>query len=96
MVACAFLVAIGLGEGLSQAALWATVLALPAGMIAAGAGVVALMARPSTAPVTPEFEVPEWVIDRPAELEQVVSALTGWEGRYGRNHHGPAGGGRVR
>ena len=81
VVVCVFLIAVLVGQGLDRASLWATVLGLPAGVVAAGAGVWALVVRPSRVLPPPELEVPEWVVDRPAEVAEVVAALLG--GRHG-------------
>jgi hypothetical protein len=63
------------GQGLERGSLWATVLGLPAGTVAAAAGVWALIVQRSKVLVPPELEVPEWAVGRPAETEQVVAAL---------------------
>ena len=42
-----------------------------------GCGGVGPVARPSKVPLPPELEVPDWVVDRPAELAAVVTALVG-------------------
>jgi WD40 repeat protein len=72
---CVFLVVFLAGQGLERASLWAAVLGLPAGAVATATGVWALVLQRSKVLVPPEFEVPEWVVDRPAEAEQVVTAL---------------------
>jgi hypothetical protein len=75
LVACVFLVAVVVGLGLDRASLWATVLGVPTGVVAAVAGVWAIVARPSAVVAPPELELPDWVVDRPAEVEEVVAAL---------------------
>jgi hypothetical protein len=47
VVTCVFLIVVLVGQGLGQASLWATVLGLPVGIVAAGAGVLALVVKPS-------------------------------------------------
>jgi hypothetical protein len=78
---CVFLIAVMVQKGLVQAGLWAGPLGALAGIVAAAAAVWALMPRPSTIPLPPELEVPEWVVGRPAELAAVVKALV--DGRAG-------------
>jgi hypothetical protein len=75
VVACAFLIAVLVGKGLATASLWATFLGLPTGIVAAGATVLAT-ARPSSKALTsPELNLPDWVVDRPTEVAEVVAAL---------------------
>jgi len=75
VVVCVFIVAVLVGQGLDEASLWATVLGLPVGLVAAGASVLAVVTTQIRPPVPSELEAPEWGVDRPAELEEVVSAL---------------------
>jgi len=75
--ACVFLVVVVVGQGVATASLWAGVLATLAGVVAAVAAIPPLLARASRVLVPPELEVPGWVVDRPAEAGQVVSALLG-------------------
>jgi WD40 repeat protein len=72
---CVFLVAVLVGQGVGRASLWATLLGLPTGIVAASAGVWAVVVRPRGVLVPPELEVPEWVVDRPTEAAKVVAAL---------------------
>ena len=72
---CVFLGLFLAGQGLERASLWAAVLGLPAGALAAAAGVWALVVQRSRVLVPPELEAPEWVVDRPEKVEQVVAAL---------------------
>jgi hypothetical protein len=72
-----FLIAVLIGQGLARAGLWAAVLGALAGVVAAVAAVWALVPRRSKMLLPPELKVPEWVIDRPAELDAVVKALVG-------------------
>lgn len=96
--ACVFLAAVLVGQGASSASLWAAVLGLPVGLVAAGAAVAAVMiAQRSPTPLDlqvpeslrdnsletsqvvspPMLPVPEWAVDRPSEVSQVVEALLG-------------------
>ena len=75
--ACVFLIVVMATKGLVQAGAWAGPLAAVAGIVAAAAAVSGPMARPSKVPLPPELEVPDWVVDRPAELATVVTALAG-------------------
>ena len=77
MVACVFLVAVLVGQGLNQASLWAAVLGLPVGLVAAGAAVWVIVAPQSKVLVPSALEVPKWAVDRPAEVSAVVAALLG-------------------
>jgi len=79
--ACGFLIVILVTRGLAKAGSWAAPLGTLAGIVAAWAAVVTVMPRSQDAPVPPELEVPEWAIDRPAELAAVVKALV--DGRAG-------------
>ena len=72
---CVFLGVFLAGQGLERASLWAAVLGLPVGAVATAAGVWALVVQRSRVVVPPELEVPEWVVDRPTEAEQAVTAL---------------------
>ena len=73
VAACALLVTVAAIRGVGLASLWAGVLAALAGVVAAGAALWPLLFRPSIVP--PEFQVPDWVVDRPAELTSVVAAV---------------------
>jgi WD40 repeat protein len=77
VVACVFLVAVGAGQGLERASLWAAVLGMPVGLVAAGAAVWVIVAPQSKVRVSPKLEVPGWVVDRPSEVSAVVAALLG-------------------
>ena len=77
VVACVFLVAVLVGQGLNQASLWAAVLGLPVGLVAAGAAAWVIVAPQSKVLVPSALEVPKWVVDRPAEVSAVVAALLG-------------------
>lgn len=77
VVACVFLVAVLVGQGLNQASLWAAVLGLPVGLVAAGAAVWVIVAPQSKVLVPSALEVPKWAVDRPAEVSAVVAALLG-------------------
>jgi WD40 repeat protein len=79
--ACVFLVVVLFRQGLAQAGAWAAPLSAFTGIVAAAAAVWALMPRPSKVPLPPELEVPDWAVDRPAELSAIVKALVG--GRAG-------------
>ena len=84
--ACAFLAAVLVGQGLIRASLWAAVLAALAGVVAAGAAVWALVHRPPRALLPPELDLPEWVVDRPREMDAAVAALarvSGLDGTQG-------------
>ena len=77
-----FLVVVMARQGLARAGVWAGPLAALAGIVAAVAAVWPLVRRPEAVlppePETalpPELQVPEWVVDRPAELAAVVRAL---------------------
>ena len=83
LATCAFVIGVLVHENLAEASLWAGVVAAMAGVIAAVAAVWVVLPRraggaqppePEVA-LPPEPEVPEWVVDRPAELAAVVSAL---------------------
>ena len=78
MAACAFLVVVLVTEGVGQASLWAGVLGGAAAVAALGLGPSPLLFRPSRVP--PELKVPGWVVNRPAELEAVVTAVTSTQG----------------
>jgi hypothetical protein len=86
-MACAFVVVVLVGQGLGQASLWAGALGLPVGLVglpvglvAAGATVWATLAPQPRALVPPELAVQEWVVNRPAELSEVVTRLVGGRG----------------
>jgi isopentenyl diphosphate isomerase/L-lactate dehydrogenase-like FMN-dependent dehydrogenase len=63
IMTCVFLIAVGVGHGLTQASLWATVLGIPVGIVAAGAGVWAVVASRSPA-------------DTPIQLSQMKVPIT--------------------
>lgn len=67
--------AVSVGEGLVRAGLWAAILGAAAGVVAAGAAVWPLIAGQPAGPVPPELRVPEWVVDRPAEMTAAVAGL---------------------
>jgi WD40 repeat protein len=72
---CLFLVAVALGEGLLEASLWAGIVAALASVIST---VVVIWQQANAGPkavLPPAGEVPEWVVDRPAEMSQVTEAL---------------------
>ena len=79
VVACVFLIAVLVGQGLVRAGLWAGIVGALAGVVAAAAAVWPLVPRPL--PLPPGLEVEEWVIDRPAEVAAVIKALV--SGRAG-------------
>ena len=81
VAACAFVIGVLVHKDLAEAGVWAGVVAGLAGVVAAAAAVWAVVPGPSKVPVPPELRVPDWVVGRPAELEEVVSALAG--GRAG-------------
>ena len=83
VAAFVFLLVVMASQGLARAGVWAGPLAALAGIVAAVAAVWVLV-PPRPGPVLPpeppavlppEAELPEWVVDRPAELAAVVSAL---------------------
>jgi hypothetical protein len=51
------------------------------GVVGAAAAVWAVVPRSSRVPLPPELAVPDWVVGRPAELAQIVQALTGGPAR---------------
>jgi hypothetical protein len=59
------------------AGLWAGIVVGLAAIVAAGAAVWPLIAAQPKALSSPEVQVPDWVIERPAELAQVEAALFG-------------------
>jgi tetratricopeptide (TPR) repeat protein len=63
IVTCVFLFAVGVGEGLTRASLWATVLGVPAGIVAAVAAVWAAIASGPAA-------------DSPVQHSQVTAPIT--------------------
>jgi hypothetical protein len=81
LASCGLLVWVGAGHGLGPASSWAGVLAAVAGVVAAVAAVWPLLARPSRVLPLAGLEVPGWVVDRPAEAGQVVTALMAGGGR---------------
>ena len=81
LVACVLVAWVWLGHGLGQASLLAGVIAAVTGVVAAVAAVWPLLARPSRVPALAGLEMPEWVVDRPAEIGRIVSALIGGSDR---------------
>ncbi len=75
VAACASLVAVLIGNGSAQASVWAAIVAALAGVVAAGAAVWPLIAKQSKVPVRPDPELPEWVVSRPVEVDEVVQQL---------------------
>jgi len=73
-VAFVFLIVVMVRQGLPQAGAWAGPLGALASLVAAAAAVVLVPRKPEVA-LPPDPEVPEWVVDRPAELGAVVKAL---------------------
>ena len=74
IMACGFLIAVVVGDGLERASLWAAVLAALAGVVAAVAAIWPLAARRPKVPL-PEATLPEWVVERPTEVAKVLTAL---------------------
>ena len=77
-----FLIVIMVSQGLARAGAWALPLAALAGIVAAVAAVWVTIPAPSKVlppqpkeSLPPGLEVPEWAIDRPAELNAVIEAL---------------------
>jgi hypothetical protein len=84
VTACTFLIAVMASRGLARAGLWAVPSGAVAGIVGAWAAVLALLRRPTKAPLPPALEVPDWVVKRPTELTAVVAALAGgWAGTKG-------------
>ena len=81
--ACVFLIVVLVREGPAASGLWAAPVAAVAGVVAAAAAVWAVAPRSRKVPLPPELEVPDWVIDRPAELAAVVRSLAGRAGTVG-------------
>ncbi len=79
--ACIFLIVVLIRKGLARQACGRRRWAALAGTVAAAAAVWALTPRPSTVPLPAKLEVPDWAVDRPAELSVIVKALVG--GRAG-------------
>lgn len=75
VAACAFLFAVLAGRGLQQAATWAGFVAALAAVVAAVAALWPLAARAPVARRVSPPELPDWVVDRPGEVSQVVKAL---------------------
>jgi WD40 repeat protein len=75
LASCGLLVWVGVGHGLGSASSWAGVLAAVAGVVAAVAVVWPLLAGPSRVLPLAGLEIPGWVVDRPAEAGQVITAL---------------------
>jgi WD40 repeat protein len=70
-----FLIVVMAGQGLEKAGLWAGPLAALAGIVAAVAAVWAVVPARRELALPPDLQVPGWVVDRPAELAEVVRAL---------------------
>ena len=81
LVSCGSLVWVAVGHGPGPASSWAGVLGGVAGVVTAMAAVWPLLARPSRVLPLAGLEVPGWVVDRPAEAGQVVTALMAGGGR---------------
>lgn len=81
VMAVAILIWAGIGRGLAQAGLWSAPVGAVAAVVAAVAAIWPLIVRPPKAPVPAGVTVPGWVVDRPAELAAVVTALRGGRGR---------------
>lgn len=81
VAACASVIGVLVHKGLVEAGLWAGVVAAPAGVVAAAAAVWVLVPRQPRILLPPELEVPDWVVDRPAELSAVVIALVARQAR---------------
>jgi WD40 repeat protein len=81
LASCGLLVWVAVGQGLGSASSWAAVLGGVAGVVAAVAAVWPLLASPSRVLPGAGLEVPGWVVDRPAEAGQVVTALMAGGGR---------------
>jgi WD40 repeat protein len=74
--ACAFVVAVLVHGGLTEAAVWAGVVGALAGVVSAATAVWAVIPGPSRVPTPPPArEMPNWWVSRPAQLSDVVSAL---------------------
>jgi hypothetical protein len=96
--ACVSLIAVLAIYGISQAALWASLVAGVAGAVAAGAAVWPLIRLTPSSLSTPVPHVPGWVVARPAELSAVVAGLTrGSSSRVGitTGLHGAGGFGKT-
>jgi hypothetical protein len=78
---CGVLAADVVRQGEAQASYSATILAAVTGVVAAAAAVWALVPRTSRVPLAPELVIPDWLVERPAELGAVVKALV--RGRTG-------------
>jgi len=83
VVACAFLLVIGIRDGLVKAGLWATLIGAMAAIVAAAAAVWVLIPRRPKLPSPPAQQLPDWWVGRTEELTAVVDALIGGEGRVG-------------
>jgi WD40 repeat protein len=77
LLACGLLIAVLIFRGLGQASLWAAVVAALTGLLAIVTAVGPLDPAWSKAPLPPGLVVPEWVVDRPEELDAIVAALVG-------------------
>lgn len=63
------------------AGLWVGILAALAAVVAAGAAIWSLIAMQSKTSPPPELQLPGWVIYRPTEIAQVVTALIDRQGQ---------------
>ncbi len=71
---CAFLVIFLVGQGLARAGIWAGILGLPVAVTGGIPGVRAMLPRrPAAAPSW--ADVPEWVVERPEQVDRVVAGL---------------------
>ena len=79
---CVFLGLFLAGQGLQNASLWASVLSLVTGVAALVVPIWPTLLRSSAARFVPaELDLPEWVVERPREAGQAVSALLGRRGK---------------
>ena len=81
LLACGLLIAVLIFRGLGQASLWAAVVAALTGLLAAGTATGRVDVAWSKAALPPGLVVPEWVVDRPEELDAIVAALAGRRAR---------------
>ena len=72
---CVFVGVFLAGAGLQKASLWAGVLGLPVAASGVGISVLTMVKRPSRLRTPPDVDLPEWVVPRPTEAEQVIAAL---------------------
>ena len=76
IAACALIIGILIHKGLAEAAVWGGLVAALAGVLAAAAAVWGPVSRPAKVALPSELTVPDWVVGRPAQLGEVVQALT--------------------